>query len=222
MTTISALDLVLEPPPSVKKSACGKSTLVIIYTNGTICVRTYRCHRWDCPLCGQERKESIIRDLEAIRSEWYSIIIDDEQYERIRKRAKRAGAGYCAIGRGDEVMMLTDLPVFNDGKILAGEQLRGQVEKHIDQCSYSHRQRRIRHNQGLFPAKPQSSKDVHIRRQIGVNDTKHVIVGKFRTYGYYEENYSSTATYLRQTRGSCTPEEIIVADEGLSKVLWAQ
>ena len=117
--------------------------------------------------------------------------------------------------------MLTDKLVFENSGTLSGDQLHEQVTKYIDLCVYSYRLRRIRHSQGLFPPKPQSSEDVHIRRQIGINDTKEIIIGKFKAHGYYVENSSRTSSYLRQTVGNCTPEEVIVADEGLSKVLWA-
>ena len=215
----SALDLILDPPPDVKKSACGKSTLITLYTNRTVGVRMYQCHRWDCPTCGPARKQIIMDDLEATSPRWYTVLIDDVDYDRVRKKIKRAGAGYCAIGRGESVLLLTDRPVFEDCVVLGGDQLREQVNHFIDTCGYFYRRRRIRHSQGLFPPKPQPPEDVHISRRLTVKEKPRAIVAKLQANNFDVKNSYAGACYLRHSNSASDLEGIIFDAIGADTIL---
>ena len=91
------------PSPKDKRAACGKATLIILYTNGKFSLMGFFCHRWDCKRCASQRREDIRTTITALHATWYVKSITPAEYVAARKRIVRAGAKYCALGTGDRL-----------------------------------------------------------------------------------------------------------------------
>ena len=210
--SVTMLDMVLDPSPQEKLAKCGSVTLINIYNNGTIGVRTFFCHRWDCPRCGSRRRQEIQDDIKNVSPIWFSTTINDDNYQATRKRIKRAGASYCAVGRG-EVLMLTNRPILEDSGMVGGDELLDLIDKHLD-CPYHHRQRLVRHSNGLFPPKCPPPSSIHIKRKIAVADKKEAVIGKLLQKEFYPTGELGDEYFLRGTGSKVDVEAIISQDMG--------
>lgn len=150
-TTPSILDWILEPSPNDKKANCGRLTQITVYTNGTVSVKAFYCHRYDCPRCSAERKKQVVGKILGHSTFWYVRVIGESELSAARKKVKRSGDVYCAVGAGNDVLLLTKKPTFPDSRLVAMDLLKELVEQHLE-CGYSYRHRRFRHSNGLFPS----------------------------------------------------------------------
>jgi hypothetical protein len=72
-TTSSILDWILEPSSDDKKANCGRLTQITIFTpNGTVSVKAFYCHRYDCPRCVAERKKQVVDKILGHSTFWYA------------------------------------------------------------------------------------------------------------------------------------------------------
>ena len=193
----SILDWFRAPSPQDKKEACGRVTQIVEYTNGTVGVMAFYCHRWDCPTCEANRREEIKRQISSARSFWFMKVIDDMKYSAVAKRVKRAGAKYCALGRGENVLMLTTRKVFEDSSSVYGEKLSRLIDLFLESCPYAYRRRKFRHSKDLFLKKGTSITPVHIKRKIAVMKSREYILASLEDNGYLITNREGDVAYMR-------------------------
>ena len=91
MKTTTILDWITEPSPVDKKVNCGKFSQVTIFVNGTVSVMMLRCHRFDCPKCGIDRKKEIMETILEHQALWYVTSTTEEEYSALVKRINRSG-----------------------------------------------------------------------------------------------------------------------------------
>ncbi|MFC1930008.1 hypothetical protein ACFLW6_04040 [Chloroflexota bacterium] len=191
----TSLDWLLEPTPTDKKANCGKLTQITVYSNGTVSVKAFYCHRYDCPRCGAQRREEIKSMIMGIRPFWYVKTINEGEFPSTRKRVKRAGDKYCAIGAGDNILLLTQKPTFPDAKIMGMGQLENLINKHLD-YEYYYRHRRFRHSNGLFPPKGKPLVEIHVKRRYATIEPMNMVISHFIDCGYFQHR-SGQEYYLR-------------------------
>ena len=216
--SITRLDMAFTPSPELKKQSCGKITVITLYSNHSVGVIAYRCHRWDCPDCRQERVNQIQNDIMGISKLWFARVISDDIYDATRKRIKRAGAVYCAVGRDDNVLMLTNQPVLEDSEILADDELAERVEQHL-YGTYSHRRRRFRHTRGLIPNRSKPPSGVHIERKIAVGESAGEVIKKFENRYYSISGTGQGETYLRKLAANIEDAEEVICND-ISNIEW--
>lgn len=182
ITTATPLDWLTEPTPAIKKSNCGKLTQVTVFTNGTISVMAFHCHRYDCMKCGTDRKAEIKDKIIKRQRYWYVLEINEANYPAIQKRIKRAGEQYCVVGGGDRLLLLTLKPVIEGSKAMVGYKLSNSIDKYLD-CPYDYRKRRFRHSSGLFEPEPKNDPLTHIKRKYAVAEAKDIVIKNFENGG---------------------------------------
>lgn len=191
----SILDWVRAPTPEDKRELCGKVTQIVEYTNGTVGIMAFYCHRWDCERCEAERKKVITQQIMNTLPYWFMMVIENRRYSAVTKRVNRAGAKYFALGTGENVLALTNRKVFKESKPVYGENLHRLIYLYLD-CPYSYRHRRFRHSRGLFP-KTGTPTTAHIRRKIAVTKSKEHIVATLEVNGYSVTNRERDIDYMR-------------------------
>ena len=217
---LSVLDWVLAPTPLEKMKACGSVTQITEFSNGTIGIMTFYCHRWDCEHCRQASKQSIINKIMKKSLLWYTKPIEASKYQAIRKRVVRAGAQYVAIGSGDEILMLTDKPVLEGAKLLSKLQLEPLIERYLEsESQYDYRHRRFRHSEGLFPPTKPASINIHIKRKIALDKPKKDVIAGLGDKGYMSTNIGiGFIEYMRPYKGLGSLDTALKND--VNKVRW--
>jgi hypothetical protein len=217
----SVLDWITEPIPSQKKALCGQVTQITLYTNNTILVQAYYCHRFDCPRCGLERKQQIKDKILKASNIWYVKSISENEYTAITKRINRSGSKYCVIGSGDKLLLMTLNPVIEGSKASLGSVLESQIDKYLD-CAYDYRQRRFKHSQGLFPAEEKSDPVTHIERIYAINFPKDKVIQIFGKGGYLPIHYGRQSFLTPMGLKIRSMEDILSKDFGLGNIAWAE
>ncbi len=212
----SLLDWITEPTPNLKVQNCGKLTQVTVFTNGVVSVKAFHCHRYDCPRCGNEQKAEIKKKIIDKSPIWYGKVISEIEYGAAQKRIKRAGEQYCALGMGDEILILTMAPVLNGSSMLALGKLESSIDEYLD-CEYAYRKRRFRHSNGLFPSKPSSPITTHIKRKYAVGEPVKTMITKFVDKGY-NISKEGKETFLVPMWMGHKEEEVLTA----SHLAWAE
>lgn len=217
----SILDWFRTPSPQDKKEACGKVTQIVEYTNGTVGVMAFYCHRWDCPTCEANRREEIKQQITNARSFWFMKIIDDVSYSAVTKQVKRASAKYCALGRGENTLMLTTSKVFEDSISVYGEKLLRLVDLFLESCPYDYRHRKFRHSKDLFPAKGTSTTFVHIKHKIAVMKPKEYILASLEDNGYLITNREGDVAYMKPILTNAQPLASVL-EKDKEMVVWVE
>ena len=182
------------PSPKDKRAACGKATLIILYTNGKFSLMGFFCHRWDCKRCASQRREDIRTTITALHATWYVKSITPAEYVAARKRIVRAGAKYCALGTGDSWLFLTTEPVLKGSQEMGGEALDLLIEESL-KGQHTPRKRRFRHSNGLFPETGRASGG-HIERKIVVAGQKERVLAELKKQGYGFSDGGDGAEYV--------------------------
>jgi len=217
----SVLDWVLAPTPQDKRAACGKVTQITEYFNGTIGIVTFFCHRWDCGHCRQASKQAVIDKVLKKSLLWYTLPIDANQYEAIRKRIVRTGGKYVGLGSGPEILMLTDKPVLDDCKLLSKIQLEPLIDQYLEnESEYDYRHRRFRHSAGLFSAAQPTTNSTHIRRKFAIDRQKQDVISGLENKGYTSTNHSAGVDFLRPYIAHSSLDDALRSD--VNKVRWIE
>jgi hypothetical protein len=217
---ITPLDWITEPSPVDKKANCGKLTQVTVFVNGVVSVQPFACHRYDCLKCGSDRRKEIIDTIIKHQALWYAVSTTEREYSALIKRISRAGETYCAVGRGDKILVLTPNKVIENSELMGLSKLEKLIEDHLN-CGYSLGKHLFRHTNGLFPAKPKSTNPIHIKRRYAVSKPLTVMVGEFERDGY-TSNHSGSQYYMRPIRPSSTMTGEQILSGMLTKVMWAE
>jgi hypothetical protein len=219
---VSVLDWVTAPTPQDKTKACGTVCQIIEYSNRTLAVLTFYCHRWDCAHCREANKKAIISKIIGKSVLWYTATIDAHDYGAVTKRISRAGSKYVAVGSGAEILMLTDKPVLENAKLLSKIHLEPLINKYLESESiYDYRHRRFRHSEGLFPAaQPINSENTHIKRKIAVDKLKKDVIIGLMDKGYMPVNHTGNVEYMRPYKALVNISTALEHD--VSKVLWIE
>jgi hypothetical protein len=213
------LDWVPSPSIASKKSHCGKITQITFYTTGSVNIKGFYCHRYDCPRCSADHKNEIKAMIVAKRKMWYFKVIDEDELSKVQEKVFHTDVKYCALGTGANILLLTTSPVLSGTRFAAVAQLAGFIDKALD-CGYQYRTRRFRHSQGLFPAKAKSTSNVHIASRYASVESPEAVVRRFTNEGY-EETSRGQEHYLRPAYGvKRTREEIMAA--GAENLIWAE
>lgn len=225
MKNVSAttlLDWVTEPSSVDKKTNCGKFSQITIFVNGTVSVKAFYCHRYDCLKCGVDRRKEIVDTIMKYKPLWYAISTTESEYSAMVKRVNRAGAKYCAIGSGDKILVLTPNKVIESSELTGLAKLKNLIEDHLD-CPYAYKSHIFRHSNGLFPPKPKSIMPIHIKRRYAVSKSPEVMVGELERAGYISNHAGNAESecYMRPFHTSYKPVEQLLSGM-LSAVVWAE
>jgi hypothetical protein len=203
-------------------AACGKVTQIIEYSNGTIGVMTFYCHRWDCDHCRQVSKQEIINKIMKKSLLWYAVPIQSSRYQAIRKRIARADAKYAAIGSGVEILILTDKPVLEESKLLSKPHLEPLIAQYLDlESQYDYRHKRFRHSVGLFPVTQPINTDIHIKRKVAVDKPRKDVIAGLEEKGYFTSTNSiGSIEYMRPYKGLGSLD--IALKNEVDKVRWVE
>jgi hypothetical protein len=192
-TLPSILDWKLAPTPSDRLTSCGKLTHITEYTNSTIQVMKFFCHRWDCPTCKAASIERTASKIMKFSPIWYTKTVGIDEFSAMQKRIQRSDAIYCGVGV-EKILLLTNRPILPDMELKHGGKLKELISAYLDQPS-GYRERRFRHSNNLFPKKEPST--VHIKRRITVKETVLNVVGKLKSNGYVSSNILPGVHYLQ-------------------------
>lgn len=217
----SALDWVLAPTPRDKIAGCGKVTQITEFSNGTVGVMTFYCHRWDCEHCRQVSKRMVIDKVLKKSVLWYAIPINSSKYDATRKRIVRADAKYVAIGSGDEILMLTDKPVLEDCKLLSKVHLEPLIDRYLEaESQYDYRHRRFRHSAGLFSAAQPTTNSTHIKRKVAVDRSKKDVISGLENKGYASTTHTGGVDYMRPYKAHSSLDSALKDD--VNKIKWLE
>ncbi|MBN2239023.1 MAG: hypothetical protein JW712_04560 [Dehalococcoidales bacterium] len=201
------LDWLTEPSTADKVANCGKLTQITIYSNGTVMVRAFYCHRYDCPQCFAKRKVEIKSKIMKVSKFWFMTLTDEDHFSAVKKRITRTGEKYCAVGRGDNILVLTLHKVLENTRVVGMEHLENLIDKHLD-CEYNYRKRRLRHSRGLFPSEKKSLNTIHIKRRYATIEPLLAVVERFTNDGYNQQT-ASGEYYLRPFLSKHAAEEVL-------------
>lgn len=220
---VSVLDWIPAPTPPDKTAACGKVTQIVEYSNGTIGVMAFYCHRWDCARCRQARKQEIIDQIFSVSVLWWVHLIDSGKYQAVRKRIARAGAKYCAVGSGSEILILTDKLALPESKLVSKLILEPLIGQYLE-SDYNYRHNRFRHSQGLFPKASTSMVQVHIKRKIAIDKAKPEVIANLEQHGYLASTYfhsDKDINYMRRLTSNAKDLDTALSND-VEKIVWVE
>lgn len=129
---------------------------------------SYRCGRWDCPICSAEKVKKMIEAL--LGQDWYVSFVPNERYEAMRKRITRRKAEYRAFGTGEgSWLFLVSQPILPDAKIVDEDDILRLVKMWVS-GAYTPGMQRIRHSKSLrLTPRPSSGRKWLYRMIVPLN-----------------------------------------------------
>jgi hypothetical protein len=176
------LDWITEPSKKDKLSSCGKHTQITLYTNNTIQLIRFYCHRWDCPNCSQKKRAAISKKIFEVSPYWWKINLKGRSYQAVQKQIKRAGAEYIALGTGDNTEIFVNKKL-DDAEIIAFQKLADSIEEILKQPAQPG-EHRFKHSRGLFPTEDKSDPITHLKMNVMVNEPISKLTDRFARKGY--------------------------------------
>jgi hypothetical protein len=153
---------------------------------------------------------------------WFGKIVTESEMDAVKKRVSNAHDKYCALGVGDNILVMTLSKILPDSHAVGFSQLPDMIEHHLN-CGYGYRLRRFRHSNGLFPPKPKPITPVHIERRYASSESPKAVVERFMREGY-EETMSphghAHEYYLRPGSAEHTVDEVLAT--GLKYLEWSE
>jgi len=180
--TTNYLNWITEPSPQDKLSSCGKHTQITLYSNNSIQLIRFYCHRWDCPNCSKKKREAIRKEIMDVSTWWWKFDPKGRSYQAVQKQIKRAGAKYIALGTGSDTTIFVNMKL-DDSEIVAFQKLADLIEEILNQPS-KQRERKFKHSQGLFSVNNSPETDIHLKLRVMVNENIRKLVERFSSKGY--------------------------------------
>ena len=176
------LDWIQEPRPQDKLSSCGKHTQITLYSNNSVQLIRFYCHRWDCPNCSKKKREAIRNEIMDVSTWWWKFDPKGRSYQAVQKQIKRAGAKYIALGTGSDTTFFVNMNL-EDNEIVAFQKLADLIEEILNQPSKT-RERKFKHSQGLFSVDKSLETDIHLKLKVMVNENVGKLKERFKSKGY--------------------------------------